>query len=327
MANLSPEQVYQLARGAGFDRDEAVVMTAIAKYESNFNPDAHNDQGRDDSYGLWQINMLNRLGPARREALGLESNDELFDPETNARAAHHVFSGQGYDAWSVYKNGRYEEFMDEAQAARAGIESSEAGSTEPEAGSGREGDAPEVTDPQQEASADGHPELRRGDTGQWVTYLQEQLEAIGVTPNGIDGDFGRKTSLAVRRFQAAMGAGQPTGVVDAQTWQWIAACRVQGWIADAAETFGIADDIEDAFDTELSPGLAGPTAQQLIDVASQQVGDRYVFGHEVDLEDEDPSTFDCSELIQWATHQLGVSFPTARGTRSARSPRPASNGP
>jgi hypothetical protein len=109
-----------------------------------------------------------------------------------------------------------------------------------------------------------------------------------------------------------MGMNHPTGSVDTQTWQWIADCRLQGVLIDAAETvLGIGQHDGEAGGHEGHDHYwqAGPTADQLIALAHQQVGDRYVFGHEVNLEDPDPDTFDCSELIQWACYQLGVEFP------------------
>lgn len=38
----------------------------------------------------------------------------------------------------------------------------------------------------------------------------------------------------------------------------------------------------------------------------KQIGDRYIFGAEVNLNDENPTAFDCSELVQWAAHRVGV---------------------
>ena len=38
----------------------------------------------------------------------------------------------------------------------------------------------------------------------------------------------------------------------------------------------------------------------------EQNGDRYVFGHEVNINDKDPDVFDCSELVQWACGHAGV---------------------
>lgn len=45
-----------------------------------------------------------------------------------------------------------------------------------------------------------------------------------------------------------------------------------------------------------------------IDRALAQQGDRYIFGHEVRMDDADPDAFDCSELVQWAAAQAGVSI-------------------
>jgi hypothetical protein len=62
MANLSVLEIYRLARRAGFsaDNDDAVTATAIALAESGGNPDAHNTNKKtgDNSFGLWQINMI-----------------------------------------------------------------------------------------------------------------------------------------------------------------------------------------------------------------------------------------------------------------------------
>ncbi len=41
--------------------------------------------------------------------------------------------------------------------------------------------------------------------------------------------------------------------------------------------------------------------------AISQCGDPYVFGTEVDLRDPNPRQFDCSELVEWACAQAGVS--------------------
>jgi Lysozyme like domain len=125
MATLETSRIHTLARQAGFsaDREEAVIATAIALAESGGDPRAHNDNAntRDDSYGLWQINMFGALGPERRRDLGLTRDDELFDPATNARAARHVFKQQGFLAWSVFKSEAYKRHLDAARQA-AGLQ-------------------------------------------------------------------------------------------------------------------------------------------------------------------------------------------------------------
>jgi hypothetical protein len=79
--------------------------------ESSGNPRAHNSTPPDNSYGLWQINMIGNLGPARRQQLGISSNEQLFDPATNAKAAKMIKDSQGWNAWTVHKTGAYKKFM------------------------------------------------------------------------------------------------------------------------------------------------------------------------------------------------------------------------
>jgi hypothetical protein len=111
---LSPDQLRTLLVNAGFKKDSQTVndMVGIAYAESGGNPNAHNSKPPDDSYGLWQINMIGKLGAPRRKQFGITSNAQLLDPATNAKAAYIVFKSQGLDAWSTYKNGEYLKHMD-----------------------------------------------------------------------------------------------------------------------------------------------------------------------------------------------------------------------
>jgi len=49
------------------------------------------------------------------------------------------------------------------------------------------------------------------------------------------------------------------------------------------------------------------TVEQFVDLLLSQAGDRYIFGVEVSADDDNPSAFDCSELVQWGCDHLGVS--------------------
>jgi hypothetical protein len=96
-----------LANRAGFTGNDLITAVAIAGRESHFRPDAFNDNlsTGDLSYGLFQINMLGNLGPARRAAYGLKNNEELFNPNTNLRVAYamaHENSTPFY-AWGPYR--------------------------------------------------------------------------------------------------------------------------------------------------------------------------------------------------------------------------------
>jgi len=113
--------ILKIALTSDFTDDEAIVMAAIAMAESSGRPHAHNTEGDDNSYGLWQINMLDRpgfmMGEERRGQLALDSNEQLFDPLINGRAAKYIYDMQGFEAWTVYRTGAYKTYLPAAQEA------------------------------------------------------------------------------------------------------------------------------------------------------------------------------------------------------------------
>lgn len=133
---LSDSQIAGAAKAAGFSGSALAKAVAIALAESSGNPNAHNKVPPDNSYGLWQINMLGSLGPARRKQFGLSSNSELFNPNTNARAAYAIAGGgKNFRPWSTYTSGAYLRYMSRANKA-AGNPSSAPGGTADQAGFG-----------------------------------------------------------------------------------------------------------------------------------------------------------------------------------------------
>ena len=109
-AKLSQSQIQDLAVQVGFPSDVAPVISKIAMGESSGRSTAFNGKGADQSYGLMQINMLGDMGPERRKAFGLTSNEDLFDPLTNMKAAYEIYKTQGLEAWGAYTNGSYNKF-------------------------------------------------------------------------------------------------------------------------------------------------------------------------------------------------------------------------
>lgn len=117
--SVGVQSLVGLARQVGFSGNNAAIMAAIAMAESGGRSTAHNpnrDTG-DNSYGLWQINMIDGMGPQRRRAFGIANNEALFDPATNANAARQVYQSQGFGAWSVYRSGAYKAYLPQAMAA------------------------------------------------------------------------------------------------------------------------------------------------------------------------------------------------------------------
>ena len=104
------QELESLAVQGGFSQKDAPLVAKIAMGESNGNPMAFNGKGADQSYGIMQINMLGDMGPERRSQFGLTTNEDLYDPLTNMKAAYKIYQQQGWGAWGAYTNGSYNNF-------------------------------------------------------------------------------------------------------------------------------------------------------------------------------------------------------------------------
>lgn len=97
---LSNEEIIRILKLAGFSGNGLKMAWAVAVRESTLRPFALNKAS--NCYGLFQINMSGSLGPNRREKYGIDSNEDLFDPLTNAKIAHQMSNGgKNWSAWST----------------------------------------------------------------------------------------------------------------------------------------------------------------------------------------------------------------------------------
>jgi len=101
--SLTDLELKELLSLVGFRGRDLVVAWAVAKKESNGRPLAFNGNHKtgDSSYGMFQINMIDDLGPDRRDKFDINSNAELFNPVKNAEIAYYMTNG-GSD-WSSWK--------------------------------------------------------------------------------------------------------------------------------------------------------------------------------------------------------------------------------
>ena len=104
---LSDMELVWLLEAVGFEGQDLKEAWAIAKKESNGRPLAFNGNTLtgDNSYGIFQINMINTLGDDRREKFDLDHNADLFNPVVNAQIAFHMSSGgEVWRAWHIGKD-------------------------------------------------------------------------------------------------------------------------------------------------------------------------------------------------------------------------------
>lgn len=99
---LTDTELVELLRAVGFTGENLKEAWAVAKKESNGRPLAHNGNTNtgDNSWGIFQINMIGELGEDRRKRFGLETNAELLDPVVNASIAHYM--SRGGEDWSSW---------------------------------------------------------------------------------------------------------------------------------------------------------------------------------------------------------------------------------
>ena len=104
MTKFSPTDLADMLELVGFEGYSLKLAWAVVMRESRGNSGSHNKTSStgDNSYGLFQINMLGSLGEDRREKFGIKSNAELFDPVTNAQAAFYMTSrGKNFGSWGL----------------------------------------------------------------------------------------------------------------------------------------------------------------------------------------------------------------------------------
>lgn len=105
--SLTDKELVELLQVVGFTGQDLKEAWAIAKKESNGRPLAFNGNKLtgDNSYGIFQINMIDNLGEDRRDKFDLDHNADLFNPVTNVQIAFHMSNGgSDWSSWHIGKN-------------------------------------------------------------------------------------------------------------------------------------------------------------------------------------------------------------------------------
>jgi hypothetical protein len=106
---LSDYELVDLLKKAGFYGDGLRMAWAIVQEESTSRIYAHNRNRNtgDNSYGLFQINMIDGIGSSRLTKYDLDRNEDLFIPAINARVAFEISDGgKNWNAWTTYKKAK-----------------------------------------------------------------------------------------------------------------------------------------------------------------------------------------------------------------------------
>jgi hypothetical protein len=105
--SLTDIELVWLLEAVGFTGQDLKEAWAISKKESNGRPLAFNGNTLtgDNSYGIFQINMINTLGEDRRDKFNLNHNADLFNPVKNAQIAMHMSNGgSDWTSWHIGKD-------------------------------------------------------------------------------------------------------------------------------------------------------------------------------------------------------------------------------
>lgn len=120
---LSPATIARYAYAAGFRGQALTIAIAIALAESSGDRFARGDTSLANStwgssIGLWQVRSLK----AEYGSGGVRDAFRLTDPAFNAKSAFSISGGgTNFNPWTQFKNGTYQRFMGQAQAAAAQV--------------------------------------------------------------------------------------------------------------------------------------------------------------------------------------------------------------
>jgi hypothetical protein len=314
---MNDKQLIATLQRAGFKGNGLRTAYAIAHRESGGRPDAFNPNTStgDQSYGLFQINMLGGLGPARRQQFGIAKNEDLFNPMVNAKAAFDLSKGgTDFGAWGVGPNayragagmdtiqGYYDRFPGALQSPRKALANQPTGprtvrASQAQIKVGGQAFGGGGTSPQQRLEAStGGQDFKQVLAG----FLLQRGAAMAAGENPQGGIL----ELAQLRQQMMQQGALPTPGQGAQG----ATGAGTGAVASARVDAGTQID---GGSTTPTPGM-GTEAQNvsgiqkdILAAAHAQVGQPYVWG----AESRSEGGFDCSGLIDYAYRAAGINPP------------------
>lgn len=108
---LTEHELVELLAAVGFEGKALKTAWSVVMRESRGRPVAHNKNANtgDNSYGLFQINMLGSMGVDRlakfQDKIGITKATDLLDPVANAKAAYYMTAGgKDWGSWGLGPN-------------------------------------------------------------------------------------------------------------------------------------------------------------------------------------------------------------------------------
>ena len=110
-AKLTSQELVELLAAVGFEGKALKTAWAVTMRESRGHPTSHNTDAStgDNSYGLFQINMIGSMGIDRldkfKDKIGITKVADLLDPVANAEAAYYMTDGgKDWGSWGLGPN-------------------------------------------------------------------------------------------------------------------------------------------------------------------------------------------------------------------------------
>lgn len=307
--------IQSILEQAGFRGSGLQTARAIAMAESGGNPNAHNGNAGtgDNSYGLFQINMLGNMGPQRRAQYGLSSNDALFDPLTNAKVAYKLSNGgRDFGPWSTFKNGAYQKFMGSAGASNDILMGAENPSASNPTSSATTDLATAFQSSVNELGGNtqgtgaletiGLPTMSGPDFSSWIASLRAKV--------------GPMTFADISKPLDIPGLTGTTSDVSSGPWTDGSLMPSITGVSNGADPFGTSEGTS----TAGGGGAASGQAATIINWAKQFVGTPYVWGG-----NSLSSGVDCSGLVQQVFRHFGVDLPRLASQQANSGTRVALN--
>jgi hypothetical protein len=108
---LTSQELVELLAAVGFEGKALKTAWAVAMRESRGHPTSHNKNAStgDNSYGLFQINMIGTMGVERlaklQDKVGIVKAADLLNPVANVKAAYYMTDGgKDWGSWGLGPN-------------------------------------------------------------------------------------------------------------------------------------------------------------------------------------------------------------------------------